>query len=134
MNKDLPKPNVYEGYDPSKPLIPHGISVCITAPAVFKFTAASNPERHIQAAEALGADVSNAKYNGEYAGALLADCILGYMDALNVPLGLSSFGYGREHIPDLVKGTLPQQRVLKISPHSVEADDLADLFENSLKY
>ncbi len=39
-----------------KPLIPHGISVCVTAPAIFLKTAATNPQRHMEAAIALGAE------------------------------------------------------------------------------
>lgn len=118
------------GYTTDHPLVPHGMSVILNAPAVFRFTAAANPTRHLQAAEALGVDVSRA--NPADAGAILADRITWFMRELNVPNGLSAIGYTSTDIPALVAGTLPQHRVTKLSPRPASEDDLAGLFEQAM--
>jgi hydroxyacid-oxoacid transhydrogenase len=118
------------GYPDAHALVPHGISVILNAPAVFRFTAPANPERHLQAAEALGASIAN--LGTDEAGRVLADRITWFMQRLRVPNGLKAVGYTSTDIPDLVAGTLPQHRVTKLSPRPATADDLAALFENAL--
>lgn len=118
------------GYAVHKPLVPHGISVVLNAPAVFRFTAPACPERHLQAAGFLGADVS--RVNPADAGKVLSDTLIDLLKRLGVPNGLSAVGYTRDDIPALVEGTLPQHRVVKLSPRPVGAEELARLFEESL--
>jgi hydroxyacid-oxoacid transhydrogenase len=118
------------GYHASHPLVPHGMSVILNAPAVFRFTAPASPERHLQAAAALGADVSRAR--AEDAGAILADRITWFMRELDVPNGLRAIGYTSADIDALVQGTIPQHRVTKLSPRPATPDDLAGLFEQSM--
>jgi hydroxyacid-oxoacid transhydrogenase len=118
------------GYVTDHSLVPHGMSVILNAPAVFRFTAGANPGRHLQAAEALGADVARAK--PEDAGKILADRITWYMQRLKMPNGLRAIGYSSSDIPALVEGTLPQHRVTKLSPRPATADDLSALFEDAM--
>ncbi len=118
------------GYSVDHPMVPHGISVILNAPAVFRYTAPAAPERHLHAAAALGADVSRAA-NAD-AGQILSDHLVKLMQRLAVPNGLRALGYTSSDIPALVEGTLPQHRVTKLSPRPAAADDLAELFEASL--
>jgi hydroxyacid-oxoacid transhydrogenase len=118
------------GYDTDHPLVPHGLSVILNAPAALRFTAPANPARHLEAAAALGADVSRAR--AEDAGAILADRILWFMQRLNVPGGLKAIGYTSADIPALVEGTLLQQRLTRLSPRPASAADLAKIFEAAM--
>jgi hydroxyacid-oxoacid transhydrogenase len=111
-------------------MVPHGVSVILNAPAVFRFTAQAAPDRHLRAAQVLGADVSRAR--AEDAGKILADRITAIMQLLEIPDGLRAVGYERGDIPMLVEGTLPQHRVTKLSPRPATADDLAAMFEDAL--
>lgn len=128
----------HAGYDVDSPIIPHGVSVAVTAPAVFKFTAASNPERHLAAAECFGVDISQVKR--ESAGEVLSEALARFLaDLGDQPRGLKDLGFGREHVDALVEGTIPQARVLMLAP-SLETGDLerereqlGRLFEESLE-
>jgi hydroxyacid-oxoacid transhydrogenase len=118
------------GYPTEYALVPHGISVILNAPAVFRFTGSANPARHLHAAEALGANVTGAK--DADAGQILADHITWFMQRLGVPNGLHALGYTSSDIPALVEGTLPQHRVTKLSPRPAGPGDLASLFEDAM--
>jgi hydroxyacid-oxoacid transhydrogenase len=106
------------------------MSVVLNAPSVFRFTACANPDRHLRAAQALGADVSHAR--AEDAGRILADRITWFMQRLQMPNGLKGIGYSTGDIPELVDGTLPQHRVTKLSPRPAGAEELAALFEDAM--
>ena len=114
------------------PTVPHGFAVIVNSPAVFRFTAPTCPQRHLRAAEVLGADCSGAK--DEDAGTILADRIVSLMRQLGAPNGLSALGYGSQHIPALVEGTLPQHRVTKLAPRAADAEELAGIFADALSY
>jgi hydroxyacid-oxoacid transhydrogenase len=118
------------GYVTDHAIVPHGMSVILNAPAVFRFTAGASPARHLEAAEALGADVAGAK--PEDAGRILADRITWFMQRLQMPNGLKAIGYSSADIPALVEGTLPQHRVTKLSPRPAGPDELARLFEDAM--
>lgn len=121
-----------EGYKTDHPLIPHGMSVILNAPAVFRFTAPADPARHLYAARLMGADVSGAA--PEEAGDLLTGAIIDLMRRTGMPNGLQAVGFGPEDVDQLVAGTLPQHRVTKLSPRPAAADDLKQLFMAAMSY
>jgi len=121
---------VPEGYPPDRPLVPHGMAVVLNAPAVFRFTARVNPERHLYAARLMGADTTAAR--PEDAGDLLARTIAVLMRRTGMPNGLSAVGYTPDDVEGLVEGTLPQHRVTKLSPRPAGPGELRQLFLDSM--
>jgi hydroxyacid-oxoacid transhydrogenase len=93
-------------------------------------TGPSAPERHLQAAAALGADVRDVPLTS--AGELLAERVLHFMRITDQPMGIAAFGYTAADIPRLVEGTLVQARLLKLSPVDPSPAVLAELFRQSL--
>ena len=120
------------GYPTRHVMVPHGISVILNAPAVFRFTAPAHPRRHLEAAAALGADVAGVRL--EAAGDALAEVIISFMRRLGSPRGLEELGYTESDIPDLVQGTLPQHRVTKLSPRPFSENDLSLMFRDALRH
>lgn len=121
-----------EGWPSNHAMVPHGISVIVNAPAVFRFTGPACPERHLQGARAMGAETDGVAI--EQAGDLLADRIAEMMKATGIPNGLRGVGYSEEDLDNLVAKTWPQQRLLVNAPRAVTKDDLRGLFRNAMTY
>lgn len=117
-----------EGYPQAEPLVPHGISVIVNAPSVFRFTAATCPERHLEAAAALGADIRDA------APTILADTVIHLMRAAKVPPGVGALGYDVADIPALATGAYMQKRLVDNAPLALSIDDMQALFRAALRY
>jgi hydroxyacid-oxoacid transhydrogenase len=120
-----------DDYKSDHPIIPHGMAVILNAPAVFRFTAPTNPELHLYAAALMGVDTRES--TPEEAGEVLAGAIIDLMRRTNMPNGLNAVGFTSEDVDALVHGTLPQHRVTKLSPRPASADDLRQLFLDSMK-
>lgn len=120
------------GYPPAEPLIPHGMSVILNAPSVFRLLGATSPARHLEAARWLGAEMRGA--SSEDGGEILARRLLDLIRDVGMPPGLAGVGYTEQDVPDLVKATLPQQRLLTNAPRPVGPSELEILFRSALSY
>lgn len=123
---------VADGYPADRPLVPHGMSVILNAPSVFRWTAVASPERHLDAARMLGADTRRASLDD--AGEVLAQALIGIMKRVEMPNGIAAVGYTEADIPALVEKTIPQHRVTKLSPRPATPEDLAELFRGAMRY
>ena len=121
-----------DGYPGSEPIVPHGMSVILNAPAVFRSTASTNPQRHIEAAGQLGGDVADAAQ--EDAGVVLADELVRIMRAVGMPNGLSAVGYAEADCADLADGAWPQQRLLQNAAVDSDIASLTELFASAMRY
>jgi hydroxyacid-oxoacid transhydrogenase len=116
-------------YPGTEPLVPHGMSVALTAPEAFRFTFAAAPDRHLRAARLLAPGTA---IPDDPAQALPA-ALLALMRAIGLPAGVAAVGFTDADIPDLVAGALQQQRLLATCPREVTADDLAGIFARSME-
>jgi len=119
-----------EGYPEDHTIVPHGMSVVLNAPAVFRYTAPANPERHLKAAEFMGVDVSGA--DPMDSGDILANAIIELIRKIHIPNGLRSLGYNESDSRTLAKGAMPQHRVINLSPRPVTENDLTQIFMDSM--
>jgi alcohol dehydrogenase class IV len=113
-------------------MVPHGMSVVLNAPSVYRFTACACPERHLHGAECLGALTRGAA--PEDAGEIVAKRIIEMMQATLFPNGLNAVGYADKDVLALVEGAYPQRRVMGNAPREASKADLADLFRGAMKY
>src|SRR5262249_53945834 len=113
-------------------LVPHGIAVAISAPAVFRMTGATSPERHVEAAALLAGETRGA--NPADAGEVLAHAVSGGVRATAIPNGIAGVGYTPGDVASLVDGAAPQQRLLANAPCPIARPELAALFEHALEY
>jgi hydroxyacid-oxoacid transhydrogenase len=120
------------GYPAEEPIVPHGMSVVLNAPSVFRFTAESSPERHLEGARLLGADAQGAAPAD--AGEVLSAELIRIMRAVRMPNGLHGVGYTDDDVAALTEGAFPQQRLLQNSPREMSKPVLTDLFRNAMRY
>ncbi|HET8562169.1 MAG TPA: hydroxyacid-oxoacid transhydrogenase [Marmoricola sp.] len=116
-------------YPDAGPMVPHGMSVALTAPEAFRFTFDSAPDRHLRAARLLEPGVAVADDPAD----TLPGVLVRLMRDIDLPAGVGAVGYGDADVDDLVEGTMKQQRLLATCPKPVAAADIAAIFRASMQ-
>src|ERR1035437_1484656 len=115
-------------YPQDEPMVPHGMSVALTAPEAFRFTFDASPQRHLRAARLLAPGADEPNNPAEHLPAILTTL----MRDIDIPPGVGAVGYDESDINDLVDGTMKQQRLLATSPKTVTEDDVPGIFRRSM--
>ena len=121
-----------QGWPADHPMVPHGISVIVNSPAVFRKTGPACPERHWKAADAMGADLTDK--NMEDGGEILADQIISMMRDTGIPNGLSGVGYSMSDLDALTDRSFAQKRLIDNGPLPVARNELKELFHDAMSY
>jgi len=118
------------GYDADHPMVPHGMSVIVSAPAVVRFTAPAAPEKHRRV---LGMFAHHKRLADDEVGEALAGALIALMRKTVMPVSLRELGYAPNDVPALVEGAYAQQRLLANAPLPVEREHLVELFTDALR-
>ena len=121
-----------DGYAIASPFVPHGISVVVNAPAIFRYTAEATPERHMEGARCLLADDKGA--TPDDAGEVLANRLVSLMRGTNMPNGLTGVGFTEEHISALAESSVRQGRAIANAPRESNQVDLENMYRAALSY
>ena len=117
------------GYPQDEPMVPHGQSVSLTAPETFRFTFDADPGRHLRAAELLDPRADHTDDPREQ----LPSVLTALMRDIGIPNGIGGVGYSEADVPDLVPGTMKQQRLLATCAKTPTEDDIAAILTRSVQ-
>ena len=121
------------GYPQGEPLVPHGISVVVNAPSVFRATAATSPERHLAAAQALGADDARRRA-GRRGGHSRAGARRDDARDRRTARDVGRWATARGTSTALARGAIVQKRLVDNAPMPVDDEGMQALFRGAMSY
>ena len=121
-----------DGYAVQSPFVPHGISVAVSAPAIFSYTAEAAPGRHYEAASYLQSDMKGAATVDS--GEVLAARLIELMRKTGVPNGLSGVGFAPADVPALAASSARQMRAIANSPRETNLVDIENIYSAAMQY
>jgi alcohol dehydrogenase class IV len=119
-------------YPVESPFIPHGISVIASAPAIFRYLAEGAPERHLEAANSLGANAWDA--GRDEAGEVVAGRIVELMKKSGMPNGIGDLGFGEADVKPLAASSVRQVRAIANAPRETNLQDIENIYAAAISY
>jgi len=119
-------------YPVQSPFIPHGISVVVSAPAIFRYTAEGAPERHLEAASYLNSDLRDA--GNDDAGEVVAERLLQLMKQTGMPNGLNELGFSADDVKAMSASSVRQGRAIANAPRETNLQDIENIYSAALSY
>ena len=121
-----------DDYKVETPFIPHGISVIASAPAIFRYLAEAAPERHLEAANSLGANAWDAGH--DEAGEVVAGRIIELMKKTGMPNGIGDLGFVQADVKPLAASSVRQIRAIANAPRETNLQDIESIYAAALSY
>lgn len=121
-----------EGYPVESPFVPHGFSVVVNAPAIARYMADGAPQRHLDAASYLGADLRGAA--NVDAGEIVSNRIIDLMKGTSAPNGLSGVGFDFSDVKAMASSSIRQTRAIANAPKVANLSDLESIYTDAISY
>ena len=121
-----------EGYAIASPFIPHGISVIVSAPAIFQYLGDAAPQRHVDALRFLSAEDVDVGPNE--IGEALSNRLIELMRGTNMPNGLREVGFSEKDIGKLADSSIRQKRAILNAPRVASLEDMQSIYRSALSY
>ena len=119
-------------YPVDSPFIPHGISVIASAPAIFRYLAEAAPERHLEAANSLGANAWDA--GSDEVGEVVAGRIIELMKKTGMPNGIGDLGFSEADVKPLAASSVRQGRAIGNAPRETNLQDIENIYAAAISY
>ncbi|MEZ5535093.1 MAG: hydroxyacid-oxoacid transhydrogenase [Thiolinea sp.] len=119
-------------YAIASPFIPHGISVVVNAPSIFRYLSEGAPERHLEAAGFMGMNTSGA--SAEDSGELVAGKLVQLMRATGMPNGLRDLEFTEADAQALAESSIRQTRAINNAPRVADLADMKQIYTESMQY
>ncbi|MGC9258178.1 hydroxyacid-oxoacid transhydrogenase [Desulfurella sp.] len=111
--------------------LPHGISVCVTAPAALEFIIPTSASKLKKVAQLMG---KNTDGLSDTEGAYLAkEAVVELMKDIDFPSGIEAVGFSEKDIEELSQSAMQVQRLLVCSPRPVKIENIREIYKKSLK-